>query len=290
MKYINAAGYTPYAAASMLTQLNAETTLDAQIAGRSANAVPTWASTHPNGADRIRRAQQLAQATGKAQPAAVQDTAFLRRLDGLLYDDDPKEGVIDGQTFRHPGLKLRFSAPAGYTIANGTDAVTISGSAGRAQFRTAAATTDLAGFVTKQFTALGASSVGEVSTGTANGLTYATATAQASASGQAVDATIVAYAFPAATNWFLLITPRGSGTGALQPLIASVAQLSTAEAAAIKGKRLRIVAVKAGDTIDSLSRQMAYTSYQRERFLTLNGIGATETLKPGRLVKIVTAG
>ena len=40
----------------------------------------------------------------------------------------------------------------------------------------------------------------------------------------------------------------------------------------------------------SLSRQMAYTSYQRERFLTLNGISATETLKPGRLVKIVTAG
>lgn len=290
VRYIDAAGYSPYAAATMLTQLNAETTLEARIAGRSANAVPTWASTHPNGIDRIRRAQQLAQATGKAPPAAAQDTAFLRRLDGMLYDDDPKEGVVDGQTFRHPGLKLRFRAPDGYTIANGTNAVTVSGSGGQAQFHTSAATSDLSGFVTRQFASLGASSVGNVQTGAMNGLNFATATTTASANGQAVDATLIAYRFPAATNWFMLITPRGSGAGAFQTMLASVAPLGATEAAAIRGKRLRIVTVKAGDTIDSLSRQMAYPSYQRERFMTLNGIAANETLRPGRLVKIVTAG
>lgn len=290
VQYIMRAGYDPYAAADMLTQLNAETTLQTRIAGRDANAVPGWASTHPNGADRIARARTLAQRTGRPDGTATQDTAFLRRLDGLVYDDDPREGVIEGQTFRHPALRVRFNAPAGYTIANGTAAVTIAGSGGQAQFKTASATNDLPGFITGQFRALGASAAGEVTNGTANGIPYAWSTVRATASNRAVDATLVAYRFAAATHYFTLITPAGSGIGPFASLVSSVAPLSAVEAAAIRGKRLRIVTVKAGDTVDGLARQMAYPSFQRERFLTLNGLAANATLRPGTLVKIVTNG
>jgi len=290
VRYITAAGYDPYAASEMLAQLNDSTGLQAQIAGRDANAVPSWASTHPNGADRIRRARALAQATGKPDNAPAQDTAFLRRLDGLRYDDDPAQGVIDGQTFRHPAMRIRFTAPAGYTIANGTDAVTVTGAAGQAQFRAAPATSDLSGFITQRFSSLGASSVGEVRTGSANGVPFAYSTVGASANGRAVDATIVAYRFPSATYSFTLVTQRGVGLGAFAPLIESVAALSASEAAAVKGKRIRIATVKAGDTIDTLSRQMAYPSYQRERFLTLNGLADDARLTPGMLVKLVVTG
>lgn len=290
VRYITAAGYNPYAAADMLAQLNAATTLQARVAGKDANAIPTWASTHPNSLDRVRRAAKLAADTGRPDVAAAQDTAFLRRLDGLRYDDDPREGVIEGQTFRHPALRLRFTAPTGYTIANGADAVTIAGSGGQAQLRSAAATSDLPAFVTARFRSLGASTTGEVRTGTANGLPFATTTVRASANGQPVDATIVAYRFPAATNWFTIVTPAGRGTGALTPLLESVAALSPSDAAAIKGKRIRIVTVKAGDTIDSLSGQMAYPDFRRERFLTLNGMSDDRDLRPGMLVKVVTSG
>lgn len=290
VQYITRAGYSPFAAADMLTQLNAETTLQARIAGKDANAVPTWASTHPNGADRIARARRLAQQTGRPDTTNAQDAAFLRRLDGLIYDDDPKQGVIDGQTFRHRDLRLRFTAPAGYTINNGTSAVTVSSTGGQAQFRTAAATDDLAAFIAGRFRALGATTTGEVRSGTVNGLRYAAATIGASANGRAVDASVVAFRFPSATNYLVIVTPRGAGIGALAPLVSSMAALSQAEADAIRGKRLRIVTVKAGDTVDTLSRQMAYGSFQRERFLTLNGLAAGARLTPGMLVKVVTAG
>ncbi|SFP92286.1 M48 family metalloprotease [Sphingomonas rubra] len=290
VRYITAAGYTPYAAASMLTQLNAETTLDARIAGRDANAVPSWMSTHPNGADRIVRARRLAEATGQPPASAVQDTTFLRMLDGLPYDDDPQQGVVDGQRFRHPALRVRFTAPAGYKIANGTDAVTILGSGGQAQFRTAAATGDLPGFVAQQLRKLGAAQPGEVRTGQANGRSYAFSTVRGSAGGRTVDATVVAYAFPGATHWFTLVTAPGTGIGPFEPLLASVAALTPAEAAAIRGKVVRVVAVKAGDTVDSLSARMAYPDYRRERFTTLNGIAADARLVPGTLVKLVVEG
>ncbi|KQT35106.1 peptidase M48 Ste24p [Sphingomonas sp. Leaf412] len=290
VKYITAAGYSPYAAADMLTQLSAASTLQARVAGRDANAMPTWASSHPNSLDRIRRAERLAQQTGRPDTQGGQDTAFLRRLDGLRYDDDPRQGTVDGQTFRHPDLRVRFAAPAGYTIANGADAVTIAGSGGQAQFRTAPATGDLPAFIAARFRALGAAAGGEVRTGTVNGIPYAASTVGATASNRPVDATIVAYRFPSATHYFTVVTPRGSGLGALQPVIASVAPLSAQDAAAIRGKRIRIVTVKAGDTVDSLSRQMAYPTLQRDRFLTLNGLEPNEALRPGMLVKVVVAG
>lgn len=112
IRYMTAAGYDPYASADMLASLAASSNLAARTAGKEANAVPTWASTHPNSADRVRRAAALAQQTGRPETTPPQDTAFLRMLDGMPYGDDPKEGIVDGQTFRHPGLKLKFTAPA----------------------------------------------------------------------------------------------------------------------------------------------------------------------------------
>jgi predicted Zn-dependent protease len=289
IRYITAAGYDPYAAADMLAGLDAEAALQARVSGKDAQAVPTWASTHPNGQARVERAAKLARDTGRAETTPAQDTAFLRRLDGMLYDDDPKEGVIDGQTFRHPAFRLRFTAPAGYTIANGANTVTVAGSGGQAQFQRATVS-DLSGAIGARFRALGAAAPAAVSTGTTNGISYAAGTIGASAGGQAVDATVVAYRFPSDTYTFTVVAPRGRGLGALEPLVKSVAPLTANEAAAIRGKRLRIVTVKPGDTIDTFARQMAYPSYQRERFLTLNGLEGAATLTPGSLVKIVTAG
>jgi len=105
-----------------------------------------------------------------------------------------------------------------------------------------------------------------------------------------VDATVVAYRFPSAIYTFTLVTPAGSGIGPFQPLLASVAPLSTAEANAIRGKKISIVTVRQGDTIDSLAARMAYPDYKRERFVTLNGLDPNQPLTPGRLVKLVVGG
>ena len=85
IRYMTAAGYDPFAAADILGALDASTSLSAQATGTPARSVPTWASTHPNGEDRVRRAVELATATGKPEVQPVQDTAFLRMLDGLPY-------------------------------------------------------------------------------------------------------------------------------------------------------------------------------------------------------------
>ena len=293
VRYMTAAGYDPYAAASMLTALDAGTTLQARIAGRDAKAVPGWASTHPNSADRITRARALAAKQTGAVRATGEDIAFLKMLDGLPYDDSPRQGTVDGRTFSHAQLKLRFTAPAGYTLTNATDAVTIAGTGGQARFEGGPATADLAAYIDSRFAALAGNNRnaahGEVRRTRINGLDAAYATGRATSNGRAVDVTIIAYRFPAATYQFMMITPAGSGIGPFEPMTSSMTALSDAQAAQIRSKRIRIVQVRPGDTIDSLAARMAYADYRRERFMTLNGLATNEALRPGRHVKLVVA-
>jgi len=100
VRYLNGAGYDPYAAADMLAALDASTTLATTAAGRSGQRIPTWMSTHPNGADRVRRAEQLAKTTGKPESVPAQDTAFLRMLDGLRYDGGTGAGALPAKRLR----------------------------------------------------------------------------------------------------------------------------------------------------------------------------------------------
>jgi len=86
VRYMTAAGYNPYAAGDILAALDDSTGLSQQAAGQAGGNTPTWASTHPNGEDRVRRAEKLAADTGKPRPPqGAQDTAFLRMLNGLPY-------------------------------------------------------------------------------------------------------------------------------------------------------------------------------------------------------------
>ena len=86
---------------------------------------------------------------------------------------------------------------------------------------------------------------------------------------------------------FLLLTAAGQGIGAFAPMVQSVQRLSAQDVAAIKPRRVSVVTVKAGDTVQSLAKRMAYDSLQLERFLTINALTATASLKPGQKVKIV---
>ncbi|WP_093666422.1 M48 family metalloprotease [Sphingomonas gellani] len=87
IRYMAAAGYDPYASADILSALDASTGLSAEAAGKAGGNVPTWASTHPNSEARVKRAVQLAAATGRPEVTPAQDTAFLRMLNGLPYGE-----------------------------------------------------------------------------------------------------------------------------------------------------------------------------------------------------------
>ena len=89
---------------------------------------------------------------------------------------------------------------------------------------------------------------------------------------------------------FLFAVPAGEAGGLddlAEQTLASFRRLSADEADATGPLRVRVVEVAQGDTIDSLSRMMAFEDHRRERFMVLNGFDEETDLAPGMLVKVV---
>ncbi|BBD00315.1 MULTISPECIES: M48 family metalloprotease [Sphingobium] len=291
IRYLASGGYDPRALSDMLASLAAQSDLDAQVTG-NARSTPAWASTHPDPGARVERAAKAAEATRATSTVRNRD-AFLNAVDGVLYGDDPKQGVIDGNRFRHPDLRLSFTIPSGFGMENGANAVSITGSGGQAQFSAAPYSGNLDAYINSVFAKLGDGKggvpAGEISRTTINGLPVAYRTVRASTQSSQVDATVFAYDFGGGKAYhFLLLTQAGQGIGPFSAMLQSVQRLSAQEAAAIKPRRVDVVTVKAGDTVQSLAKRMAYTDYQLDRFLTINALEENSALRAGQRVKIVT--
>lgn len=290
IKYLTQAGYDPMAMSTVLKSLALQNNLDAQLQGRNAS-IPAWASTHPDPASRVTTAAQKAQ--GLPGTVTNRDT-FLTRINGLLYGDDPAQGVIEGQSFIHPELKLKFSAPSGFYMVNGTRAVSINGQSGQAQLTTASYSGNLDSYVRAAFTALGGSqqqlAPSSIQYTTINGLKAAYGTARVNNGSSQVDVTVFAYEFsPNQAFHFQAVTAAGKGS-VFNDMYQSMRRISTSEAAAVIPRKIEVLTVARGDTVASLARRMAYDDAQVERFRVLNGLGSSDTLQAGQKVKIVIRG
>jgi len=114
IRYMTSAGYDPFAAADILGALDASTSISAQATRSPKQSVPSWASTHPNGEERVRRAIALAQATGQPEVQPAQDIAFLRMLDGLPYGTAADRKMIRIATVSSKDTVASISARMAY--------------------------------------------------------------------------------------------------------------------------------------------------------------------------------
>ncbi len=283
VSYLARAGYDPMASSTMLASLAQQTQLEMRLTGGKAQ--PVRESTHPDPASRVARAAQRARAT-PAEARNRNRDAFLNAIDGMIYDDDPSQGVVDGRNFRHPELRLAFTAPPGFSMVNTAQAVVINGSGGQAQFTGARFDGDLQSYIGGVFRALGVSA-GRVQTSQINGLRSAYSSSRANTQSGTVDVTVFAYQFgPDSAFHFLAITPVGRA-GTFDPLFDSMRRLTAAEAAAIKPRRVDVIVARPGDSVASLSARMAYPSDREARFRTLNALNAGETVRAGERYKLI---
>lgn len=117
-RYMNQAGYDPREMVEMFG------VLERVSEGTGQGRLPDWLATHPSPANRIERLQQ---AIAAAQPEVLGDRvdrgAFLQRIDGIAFGQDPREGYFRGSTFYHPELAFELRFPEGWRTENQKQAV-----------------------------------------------------------------------------------------------------------------------------------------------------------------------
>lgn len=290
VRYLARAGYDPLASADMLDLLGDQQSLEARVSGKS-NSLPTWASTHPNSADRVARAKNKARETGGAGRGVRNSDALLDAVDGMVWGDDPSKGFAEGQEFKLPTQRLAFSVPRGFSINNADDAVTISGSGGQASFSGGRiGMGGLDDYITQTFSNLGARSApGDIRSGKANGIDFRYAFTSANSNAGQVDVGVFAYRPDSGSTayHFVTLTRAGQGIGPFEPLVESMRRMSAAEAIGVRPLRLKVLKVKAGETTDTYARMMAFPDAQLDRFLVLNGLERGDTLRAGQRVKVI---
>lgn len=285
IKMIGAAGYDPFASARFLQSMEAYTGFRS-VSGAT-DASLDFLASHPATPQRVDLAIGHARRIGAPGVGTTDRPSFLNGIDGLLYGDTPQEGFVRERTFIHPKLGVTFSVPQGFTIDNSASAVMASGP-GELAIRFDGAALPLGGDLAAYLRSGWVTGLDEqsVQTTTINGLPAATARASA----DKWQFEIVVIASGQKVYRFLIAAPKNSNalSATTQATTQSFRVLTPAEQAAAKPLRIRVISVKAGDTLGSLANRMQGTDRKLDLFRLLNALPSGGTVSAGDRVKIIS--
>jgi predicted Zn-dependent protease len=96
-------------------------TLEQMNPGSDRSGLPGWFSTHPNPEDRVQairvRAKEWQEKLSLKDPK-VDRESYLRKIDGLVFGDDPRQGYVAENVFYHPLLRFQFPVPVRWKVNN----------------------------------------------------------------------------------------------------------------------------------------------------------------------------
>jgi predicted Zn-dependent protease len=281
------AGYDPFGAVRFLSSLGRQADLRPTGQPAADNRMPDFLSSHPATPERVRNAQINARQFSGPGGGDRDRAVYLASINGMLYGEDPSEGFVRGRRFLHPRLGFTFTAPDGFALDNTPQAVLGIKEGGGQALRF-----DVVRVPSEQpLTAyLNSGWIENIDGTTVEELTiggFPAATGLAGGGDWAFRLFVIrfgtdVYRFIFATKQMTPATDR-----AFREAVNTFRRMSSAEAAAAKPLRIRIVQVGEADTVERLAARMA-TDRKEERFRILNGLGPNDRVRAGEQVKIVT--
>jgi len=111
--YASRLGWDPAGVPAFLSTLGR---LDEAAGDR--RGIPGWLSTHPEPLSRVTDIQPIVQKLKATGQFTTNRDDFLKRIDGIVYGDNPDQGIARGSAFLHPVLRFRIDFPNGWEIQN----------------------------------------------------------------------------------------------------------------------------------------------------------------------------
>src|SRR6266446_4677834 len=282
LRYMRRANYDPREMPhvfEMLTRVS-----QAQGGGR----VPEWLATHPNPENRRGRIEQeIAALPQDFSGAAVNRDTYLRRLDGLMFGNNPREGYFKENQFFHPDLRFRVTFPEGWTTNNGKQAVIAVSPQQDAMAEVSVAKEPTADAAARAFLAQKGVTSGYPVRTSIGGLPAVTAGFAAATDNGTLRGTVLLVEYGGAV--YRLV---GYATDARWPAVQvtaeralqSFARLTDPAALAVQPQRLDIVKLEQRTTIEELARKRP-SPVSVATLALINQVEPQTALEPGRLVK-----
>lgn len=260
--------------------------------------MPNWLSTHPAPADRVQAVQEYIAKTGT--PAGTTGTtgrnAFLQRIDGIMFGDSPSEGIIRGNLFLHPDLRMSITFPQGWEIQN-TRTQVMARAPEQNQFLILQLVPNPAGSI-EQVARASMAQAGfqhlngqrtqvnglDAYVGSYRGKMQGLGTVTTLASHIVLDKNVYLLAGLAPPNEFQAAEPRFAQS------IQSFRELSRQEAENIRPNRVDIYTVRQGDTWESIWKGSTAGILKPSTLAIMNNYEPNQQPRPGDRIKIVVEG
>lgn len=295
--YAARSGWNPDGVAGMLRTLSR---LD-EVSSGDRNGVPGWLSTHPEAAARVelvRAPVETARALVPEGTSVERRDEYLRRIDGVAFGDDPREGVVRGNLFLHADLRFSLEFPEGWEVVNGAEQVvaTEPGTAHSMVFDLVRdqPSRSLEDIATRSMRGAGFSPVGSGGQASINGLDAWVGTFDGRLSGVGEVRSRIAV-FELERNVYRIVgwAPQASFArieGALGQSQRSFRGLTRAEAREIQPNRIDLYTVREGDTWQSIAQHAGRGIVKASTLAIMNGFPPAEQPRIGDRIKIVVAG
>ena len=86
-----------------------------RISDKSGQRLPGFLETHPDPGDRERVTAALAEkAVAGKTGLVINENVYIRHMDSVVFDQDPRQGYFDGDAYFHPTLGFQITFPAGW--------------------------------------------------------------------------------------------------------------------------------------------------------------------------------
>jgi predicted Zn-dependent protease len=116
VEYGSGAGFDPDGVPRFLATLQ-------RVDAMSDRGMPNWLSTHPDPGSRVERAAPVATKFESPDATKVNRDQYLEHIQGLIVGDDVKDGIVRGNEFLHPMLRIGVTFPEGWELTNTAQAV-----------------------------------------------------------------------------------------------------------------------------------------------------------------------
>ena len=264
--------------------------------GSSRSGLPEWFSTHPNPVDREkavdRKAEEWRQDLDLRNPKVSRDS-YLRRIDGLVFGDDPRGGYEEGGVFYHPTLRFQFPVPSGWKLNNTHTQVQIVSAAKDAAIMFTVTAKGSPAEAARAFVQQNRASVVEQSNTRVNGLPAFRMLSQVK-SQQGVLAILsyfiqrdgAVYVFHGFTSANRYRTYASTFSATME----GFSEIRDAAKLRLEPRRIRVKTASATGTVRQSLRDFGVKAENLEKLAILNGMGLDDRIQAGSLIKVVEQG
>jgi predicted Zn-dependent protease len=264
--------------------------------GSSRSGLPEWFSTHPNPVDREkavdRKAEEWREDLGLRNPKVNRDS-YVRRIDGLVFGDDPRGGYEEGGVFYHPTLRFQFPVPSGWKLNNTHTQVQMVSAAKDAAIMFTIAASGSPAEAARAFVQQNRASVVEQGSTRVNGRPAFRMLCQVKSQQGVLG--ILSYFIDKDGKVYVLhgFTPANryrTYASTFSATMEGFGEIRDAAKLRVEPKRIRIKTVSVTGTARQTLRDFGVKEENLEKLAILNGLRLDDRIQAGSLIKVVEQG